>query len=192
MLQVVVHVPVDESTEGIHVDRSAIQPVVEDILGKTGMLGSIVNDHQPCPEKMWNDEEENREPSVPCQSDGNDPQIQGKDDPGVTKDFGKLALGNKGALVRGDVSEGVMDHTREIAVIIAKIEETSKMGRQIRRTWNLDLRIPTHDDGIAMVAGVAPAPDNGFTHHHEGSNLVKSIVHPVGLESGPVSCLVPA
>ena len=38
MLDVVVHVPVEESYDGVHVDSAAVEPVVQDILVKSEVL----------------------------------------------------------------------------------------------------------------------------------------------------------
>jgi predicted regulator of amino acid metabolism with ACT domain len=52
MFHVVIHIPIDESAERIHVNRSAVQTVIEHVLREAGMLCRIVNDHQPCAEEV--------------------------------------------------------------------------------------------------------------------------------------------
>jgi hypothetical protein len=39
MLNMVVHIPIKIAMNGVHVNRAAIQPVVEHVFLKTGMLG---------------------------------------------------------------------------------------------------------------------------------------------------------
>src|SRR5580658_1738264 len=57
---------------------------------------------------------------------------------------------------------------------------------------NRNLRIAPDDDRIAVMTGMAPAPDGGFAHHHEGCDFVKKIVQPVRFERCAMARLVPA
>ena len=47
VLHVVVHVPVEIPVYPVHVDRPAIEPVVQDVFGQTRMLGQAIDDHEP-------------------------------------------------------------------------------------------------------------------------------------------------
>ena len=52
VLQMIVHVPVNEPAHRIHVDRSAIETVIEYVFRQARMLRRIVPDHHPRAEKM--------------------------------------------------------------------------------------------------------------------------------------------
>src|SRR5208283_6177633 len=80
----------------------------------------------------------------------------------------------------------------EIHLISADIEEPLDKINPIGRAGNGNLTVAANDDGVAVVAVVAPAPERGFAHEHERRDLIKSVVHPVGLERGSVPCLMPA
>ena len=49
VLQMIVHVPVEKPKDGIHVDRPAIESVIEDVLGETGVLGGREKDTESRP-----------------------------------------------------------------------------------------------------------------------------------------------
>ena len=61
MLDVVVHVPVQKPVNWVHIYRAAVQPVVEDVLGKAGVLGISVDNHQPGSEEICKPDEHERE-----------------------------------------------------------------------------------------------------------------------------------
>ena len=47
VLDVVVHVPIQVAVDRVHVDRAAIEAVVEHVFGEPGMLGIAIDRHQP-------------------------------------------------------------------------------------------------------------------------------------------------
>ena len=81
---------------------------------------------------------------------------------------------------------------REIFRIHPEIEERHDDALQVRRTGHRDFRVAANDDGVAVMAGVAPAPDRGLAHDHERGDLVERVVHPIGLEGGAVAGFMPA
>ena len=87
VLHMVVHVPVDEPADGVHVNGAAVQAVVEDILGQARVLGGVVHDHQPSAEKVRQDDQENRNPAMHGDRQGNRRRIDRHDDTGVARDF---------------------------------------------------------------------------------------------------------
>src|SRR6185437_16128210 len=52
--------------------------------------------------------------------------------------------------------------------------------------------VAADDDGVGVVARMAPAPDSRFAHDHETGDLVDRVVHPARLEGGAVAAFVPA
>ena len=87
VLHMVVHVPVDEPADRVHVDGAAVQAVVEDILGEARVLGRILHDHQPSAEKVRQDDQENRRPTVNGDRKRNRRRVDRYDDAGVARDF---------------------------------------------------------------------------------------------------------
>ena len=61
MLHVVVHVPVEIAVDRIHVDRPAVEPVIEDVFGQAGVLGEAVDDHEPGAEEIRQADEQERQ-----------------------------------------------------------------------------------------------------------------------------------
>ena len=53
VLDVVIHVPVEIPVDRVHVDRAAIEPVVENVFGQSGVLSKAVDEHQPGAESGW-------------------------------------------------------------------------------------------------------------------------------------------
>ena len=47
--------------------------------------------------------------------------------------------------------------------------------------------ITANDDGVAMVASMAPAPDRRRSHHHEGCDLVEHNVQGVSAKGSSMS-----
>ena len=64
VLEVVVHVPVHEPAERIHEHRAAVQSVIQDVFRQSCMLGRIMDDHEPSPKKMRQDDQKNRNPRM--------------------------------------------------------------------------------------------------------------------------------
>src|SRR5579863_7471940 len=53
MLDVIVHVPVDEAAERIEIHGAAVQPMVEDVVGKSDMLGEAGENMMPAAVNAW-------------------------------------------------------------------------------------------------------------------------------------------
>jgi hypothetical protein len=68
----------------------------------------------------------------------------------------------------------------------------SSRTQQIRRAHDRYLGIAADDDGVGVVAGMAPAPGHRIAHDHEAGDLVDRVVHPRRLEGGAVAAFVPA
>ena len=117
MLHMVVHVPVDESAHWIHVNGPAVQAVVEDILGQTGMLGRVVNDHQPSAEEMRQDDQKYGNPALERHRSHNGCQIKSHHDPRVAPDFWKFAFGDVSPFGLGDTSSRMLEKSREVALV---------------------------------------------------------------------------
>ena len=60
VLDVVVHVPVQIAVDPVHIDRAAVETVVENILGKAGVLRVAVGDQQPGAEEIGQADEQQR------------------------------------------------------------------------------------------------------------------------------------
>ena len=73
----------------------------------------------------------------------------------------------------------------------ANSKESQKNPGNIRRPGRGDLRIASHDDGIAVMPRMRPPPDHAFSENHEGGDLVEDTIHPIRLECCPVQCFMP-
>ncbi len=192
VLHVVVHVPVQIAVDPAHVHRAAVETMIENILGQTGVLRVPVSDHQPGAEEIRQANQQQWKDAAGLDGEPDDHGIEGDINACLAIDLGKFDLRNECFLLGRHAPEGVQDDVPEIFRIHLEIEERHDDGLQIGRTRNSDLRIAADDDGVAVMAGVAPAPDRGLAHHHERRDLVERVVHPVGLEGGTVAGLVPA
>src|ERR1022692_199518 len=111
---------------------------------------------------------------------------------GLAVDLLEFALGNERLLIGAHPAEGMHQDPAEILWIHGHAEEAQDHPLQVRRTGNRDLGVAADDDGVAVVAGVAPAPHRRLPHDHERGDLIKRAVHPVGPEGRAVPGLVPA
>jgi hypothetical protein len=66
VLDVVIHVPVKVSVDAIHVDRSTIQPMVEDILRHPCVLGESIDQAEPGAKEIGKAHKEQRQNAVGC------------------------------------------------------------------------------------------------------------------------------
>ena len=192
MLHMIVHVPVQVTVHHVHGDRPAIQPVVEHILSQTGMLGQTVNRHQPRTENVGKPDEKKRKNAPGRNREGNDECVNQQAEPRPEKHFGEFALGHKGLLRLRHPAKSMGEEEFEIGRIAFKGKEPHDNGLDIRRPRHSDFRIPSHDNGVAVVPGVTPPPDRGLAHDHKRGDFVERIVHPIRLEGRAVPRFVPA
>jgi len=86
-----------------------------------------------------------------------------------------------------------VNHEASVVVEVhSPVEEAQSEGSEIGWAGDGDLGITSYDDRVAVMAGVAPAPNDRFPHHHEGGDFVERVVHPVSSECGAMTGLVPA
>ena len=167
MLDMVVHVPIKEAVHRIHQDRPTIQAVIEDVLGEPGVLGQPVDQHQPRPEEMRQTDEHQRQNTARPDRQCDGGQINEQVAPRPQEYFGKLALWDELLLVFRHRSEGMHQQSTKVSRIGRQAEGRLDQAIDVRRAGDCDFGITTHDDGVTVVAVVAPAPDGGFPHHHE-------------------------
>ncbi len=192
VLHMVVHIPIQKAMEDVRMEGPAVETMVEHVLREAGVLREPIHRHQPAAEEVGEADEQQRKEAA---------QINGEQDHGgvnedvntrAEMDLRKLAFGNEGLFILRHAPEGMPDDAPVILQIGLPVEETEDEGLQVRRTRHLDLRVAAHDDSVAVVARVAPAPDDGFAHHHEGGDLVEGVVHPVRPEGCAMPGFVPA
>jgi hypothetical protein len=86
----------------------------------------------------------------------------------------KLGFGDVGFLFGRHASQAMHDDLLEIHSIGADIEEPHEKILPIGRAGYGNLSVAANDDGVAVVAVMAPAPERGLAHEHERRNLVES------------------
>lgn len=64
VLNVVVHVPVEKAIERVGQEGSRVETVVEDVLGKAGVLGQSEERHKPGSEEVGQSDEEEGKPTL--------------------------------------------------------------------------------------------------------------------------------
>jgi hypothetical protein len=63
--------------------------------------------------------------------------------------------------------------------------------QNIRRARHGDLRVTADNDGVGMVARMAPTPRRRLAQHHEASDVIDGVVHPARPERRAVAVFVP-
>ena len=99
MLHMVVHVPVEIPVDRVHVDRPAVEPVIENIFGQAGMLGQAVDDHEPGAEEIGQADEQQRQDAARADGKGDDGGVDGDVDAGLAIDLREFALRDEGLLL---------------------------------------------------------------------------------------------
>ena len=191
VLYVVIHVPVDVPADWIHINRAAIEPMVQNIFRQPRVLRSVMDDHEPRAKQLRQHEQENRNPTMPNDRCGDGHCVNCQIEPRVAIDLGEFGFGNESSLSIGDPSQRVPEQTREMIAIDTHGKKAQKQCADIRRLGNLNFGITSHNDGVAVVAIVAPAPKHRFAHHHERSDFVNRNVHPVRPERSSVAAFMP-
>ena len=123
-----------------------------------------------------------------CNGDG----VDGRPDTGDADRLRPLLLGNEGLLGRADDAGGVAQHVAHCVPDIAHAEEGQHHAHEIRRPHDRYFGIATDDDGVGVVAGMAPAPGDRVAHDHEAGDLIDHVVHPLRAEGGAMAAFVPA
>ena len=192
VLHMVVHVPIQKPVDRIHVNRPAVHAVVEHIFGKTGMLGEAVDRHHPSPKKVWQADVEERQNATEVETRCDHRDVDGEVDPRFEINRGTRRLGDVGRFFRIQTACRVTEHFFEIGDGGWVAEKCRQEAFNAGRAGNGDFGVASNDNRVAVVTGVAPAPDRALAHDHERGNLVKRIVQPIALERGAVARLVPA
>ena len=112
-------------------------------------------------------------------------------DAGGAVDLRAFHLGNEVCLVRRELSESVTDDALDGAPDLRHGEKHADHLEDHGRPHHSDLRVTADNNGVGVVARMAPAPDSRFTHDHEAGQLVDRVVHPRGLECRSVTALMP-
>src|SRR6185312_4895807 len=71
-------------------------------------------------------------------------------------------------------------------------EEVEEDAEKVWRPRHRDLRVAADDDGVGVMAGMAPAPHRRLAQHHEAGDLIDEVVHPARAEGGAMAAFMPA
>ena len=187
VLNVVVHVPVQITVDPAHVHRAAVEPVIEHILSQTRVLRVSVSDQQPGAEQIRQPYQQQGKDAAAPDRQPNDDKVDGDIYAGPAINLGKLYLGNVRFFLGKHAPQGMQGNLREILPIHLEVEERHDHALQVRWARDSDLRVTADDNGVAVVTGVTPAPEDGLPHDHERRNFIESVIHPIRLERGTVA-----
>ena len=187
VFHMVIHVPVKIPVEEVHVNGPAVEPVVEDVFCKTCVLGQAVDGHEPGAEDVGQSDKEKGQDAARSDRKRDNRGVNEQADAGLAVDLGELCLGDVGFFISAHTPRGMHEELLEIFRIDREIEESHDHSRDVGGARDGYFRIASHDARVAVMTGVAPAPEGRFAHHHEGGDLVERIVHPVRLEGGSVA-----
>ncbi len=192
VFHVVVHLPVEEAIDGVHIDRPAVQPMIEHVFGHARMLRVAVDGHEPGAVEAGQADKHQRQDAARANRQADDARVDQHVDAGPKDHFAILRFRNERLLLRGEPAGAVQ---QDIAVEEeggVDAARSQQHGEQMRRPGHGYLRVAPDDQGVAVVAGVAPTPAGRFPQHHERGDLVERVVHPIGLEGRAVAGLMPA
>ena len=192
MLDVVVHVQVQEPEHRVHVHRARVQSVIEHVLAQPGVLREAEEQQQPdAVERRQADEEQRHDRSAADRPDGHCEE-HGDVGPCFPHDAPPLGLRHEVACGVVDGAERVADHAPQHRRTVREVEHIGDERAQPERTLERDLRIATYDDRVRVVTHVRPAPQRRFTQQQERRERVHDVVRRASAEGAAVPALVPA
>src|SRR5208283_2767740 len=95
VLRVVVHVPVQEAVDGVHVHRPAVQAVIKDVLGQARVLREPVDGRQPRAVEVCEADVEEGQDAAGVERQAYHGGVDEDVDAGLGVDLGELALGDE-------------------------------------------------------------------------------------------------
>ena len=192
MLDVVVHVGVQEPQERVQVHRAGVVAMVEHVLSQARVLHGPEEHHEPGPV-------EGGQPDVQRGHDGTDGHAPRRGagqhcdvGPRLPLELGQLVGRNEVTGVVVDTARGVLESAPHRLGQQRHRQVHTQHGAQRARPGKHDLGVAPHDDGVGVVADVRPAPQGGLAQQHERRDVVDGVVEPLGPERGAVAALVPA
>ena len=191
MLEMEVHVPIEEPVNEIHFHRAAIEPVVQHILRKARVLRVAVDRREPGAIEVRAENEEEWKPCAIIEAQANHARVDQGVDPRAEENLRVFRFRQVCGLFRRNPPEAMKRDVFTIASECIEVNELEKQSLDVWRARDMNFGVASHDDRIAMVARMAPPPWHGFTHDHKGGNLVEQVVQPIRLESRAVPGLVP-
>ena len=136
MLYVVVHVPVKEPVDRVHVHRSTVETVIENILRQPGVLGEAIHDKKPRTEEIRETNQEQRKEAACIDRNPDHCEIDSHVYPRMPIYLRKLHLGNEGLFFGSHTAERVQNDSPEVLRIIPEVEERLDDGFHIGRPWD--------------------------------------------------------
>ena len=114
VFDMVVHVPIQEAIDRVHVNRAAVHAVIEHILRETGVLGETIDRHQPCSEEVGQADVKQRQDAAVVNACGDHRDIDQQADAGFEINRGTRRLGDVGRFFGIKAARGVADQFFEI------------------------------------------------------------------------------
>ena len=192
MLDMVVHVPIDEPRHRIHQHRARIQPMIGDVVGQPAMLQQPGHHMVPRSVKPWQAYHHQGQDRTGPERQADRGGVDCHPDPRDRYHFVGFRRRDIGRLVGVQPAGRIQQHPGPTDVTIEESKEISDDPQEISGAHHRNLGIAAHDIGIGMVARMAPPPRHRIAHDHEAGDLIDDIVHPRRLEGGAVLAFVPA
>src|SRR5580698_7984962 len=99
VLHVVVHVPIEEPEDRIHVNGAGIQPMVEHVLGQSNMLGHAAIKREPSAVERRQADVHRRQNGAKSEAGDDDESVDGKVNPSDKVHLRSLGLGHESRLL---------------------------------------------------------------------------------------------
>ncbi|MCY1235197.1 hypothetical protein D9M72_478040 [compost metagenome] len=192
VLHMVVHVPIDEAAQRVHVDRAAVQPMVCHVVGEAAVLQQPGQHMMPSTVEPRQTDQHQRQDRTEVERERDRCGVDGKPDAGNEDRLRLFHFRDERRFLGADDAKRVANHVDDRVPDIENAEEVQDEAQEIRRPHDGDLGIAADDDRVCVVARVAPAPGDGIAHDHEAGDLVDGVVHPHRLERRSMPAFVPA
>ena len=192
VLDVVVHVRVQEPEDGVHVHGAGVEPVVQHVLSEPGVLGEPEEHHQPEAVHAGQADVEQRHRRPSRQGPGARPDQHRRERPGLPHHPAPVRAGDEVLDIAVEPAGRVPENPHRLGRRRPQPQEGGGQHPPAGGPGEGDLGVAAHHDGVGVMAGVGPAPQGRLPQHHEGGQVVDGVVEPSGPESGAVAHLVPA
>src|SRR5215204_691548 len=128
VFDVIVHVPVDELKDRVEMDRSRVQPMVEDVLRKASMLREVEHEMQPSSIKGREANEHQRKNAPDRNRPGNDRGIDRAPYTSNKEDIPLLGRRDVIPLLGRQSSDAMHKHASEFSEPETQIEDVQEYG----------------------------------------------------------------
>ena len=173
VLDVVVHVPVDEAADRVHEHGAAVEPVVGDVVGKPAMLQQPGHAHGARRRRGAAGRSASAAGSTPWRSPARSSRHRSPSRCGRRGSPSGCSISGMKVFSSALMLPNALRTMSLIACQASRMpKKLSTTRSEVRRPHDGDFGIAADDDRVGVVARMAPAPGDRIAHDHEAGDLI--------------------